>query len=267
MSSKGEKIVKSKAGWRKADQVKRIRIIMTMVAVALCISVAAGAVLAWVQIRHPFGGASSSQSASSPSSAQEEVLPVYEDSYNLVLVNATHALKSDFTIQETSFEGVTVDERIVPALEEMMNAAKAAGSPLKLAGGYVPQKDQDKLFQAAVDRLKKSGYSQVRAESQAQSAVGRGGYNERQTGMAVQFTAPGLADGVGFSATAQYRWLVQNSVHYGFVLRYSETKTSVTGMNFNPGAFRYVGTDNALKMRALGMSLEEYVSYVRQQPS
>lgn len=267
MSSKGEKIVKSKAGWRKADQVKRIRIIMTMVAVALCISVAAGAVLAWVQIKHPFGGGSSSQSASSASSAQDEALPVYEDSYNLVLVNATHALKADFTLQETSFEGVTVDGRIVPALEKMMNAAKAADSPLKLAGGYVSQKDQDKLFQAEVDRLKKNGYSQVRAESQAQSAVGRGGYNEKQTGMEVQFIAPGLADGADFSTTAQYRWLVQNSVHYGFVLRYSETKASVTGMNFNPGAFRYVGTDNALAMRALGMSLEEYVGYVNQRPS
>lgn len=264
MGRRGEQVVKSRAGWHKADQVKRIRIVMTVVAVALCISVAAGAVLAWVEIRHPFGGASS-QSASLASSRQEEALPVYEDSYNLLLVNASHALQADFRVRGQAVDGVTVDERIVPALQEMMHAAQEAGSPLKLAGGYVNREEQDKLFQAEVARLKKSGYSQVRAENQAQSVIGRGGYNERQTGMSVRFTAPDLKKDAGFSATAQYRWLVRSSVNYGFVPRYTETKESITGVRADPGAFRYVGTENALKMRALGMCLEEYVGYARQQ--
>ena len=44
--NKGEKVVKTRASWRKADQVRKIKIVMTFVVVALCISVAAGAVLA-----------------------------------------------------------------------------------------------------------------------------------------------------------------------------------------------------------------------------
>src|SRR5699024_4874425 len=48
--NKGEKVVKSRAGWKKADQVRKIKIVMTFVVVALCISIAAGAVLAWIEI-------------------------------------------------------------------------------------------------------------------------------------------------------------------------------------------------------------------------
>ena len=39
--NKGEKVVKSRAGWKKADQVRKIKIVMTFVVVALCISIAA----------------------------------------------------------------------------------------------------------------------------------------------------------------------------------------------------------------------------------
>lgn len=267
MNNRHDKIVKTKAGWHKADQVKKIRIIMTMVAVALSLSICAGAVLAWVEIKNPFDRLSSSKSTSSVSAAAEdEPLPVYDDSYSLVLVNSSHSVKSDFTVQKESFEGVTVDQRIVPALREMMQAAKGAGCPLALSAGYVEPKEQEKLFQAEVESLKKNqGYSQVRAENQAQSTVGRAGYSEKQTGMAVQITAQGLEKGADFTATAQYRWLVQNSVDYGFVQRYPQSKVGVTGMAFSPGYFRYVGTNHAVKMRALGMCLEEYAGYIYKQ--
>ena len=63
--NKGEKVVKTRASWRKADQVRKIKIVMTFVVVALCISVAAGAVLAWIEIQHPFDTSSSSVPVSS----------------------------------------------------------------------------------------------------------------------------------------------------------------------------------------------------------
>lgn len=269
MRSRGERIVKSRAGWRKADQVKKIKIVMTVVAVALCLSVAAGAVLAWVQIKHPFDKpvtASAPVSSAAPPSSETESLPDYDDSYNLVLVNNDSQLKSDFTVSLTSFDGIQVDERIVPALKKMMEDAKAEGCPLKLTGGYIDAGQQDKLFQAEVQNLmKKQGYSQVRAENQAQIEIGRGGCNENQTGMAVEFAAEGAGKNTDFTATGQYRWLVKNCVSYGFILRYPENKTGSTGKAYQPGHFRYVGSDNAVKMREYSMCLEEYVSYIRKQ--
>lgn len=268
MRKQRESIVKSSAGWHKADQVKKIRIIMTMIAVALCLSIAAGAVLAWVQIKHPFDKpvSSSTPVSSAPVSSANEVLPVYDDKYNLLLVNTVTPLKSDFIVSPQKFNGVPVDDRIIPALKKMMSDAAAAGSPLKLTGGYVDAKQQDALFQAVVQDLKKSkGYTQVRAENQAQITVGRAGYNENQTGMAVYFTAEGLAANGDFTATAQYKWLIKNGVSYGFILRYPELKTNMTGMAFDSHHFRYVGVEHAVKMREYGMCLEEYAAYLKQQ--
>ena len=268
MKKQTERVVKTRAGWHKADQVKKIKIVMTMIAVALCISVAVGAVLAWVEVKHPFDRKSSSSTpvSSEPVSSEDEELPVYEDTYNLVLVNAASPLKSDFTVSPQKFEGITVDGRIVPALKKMMEAAKEDGCALKLTGGYVDAKQQDKLFQAAVQNLiKTQGYTQVRAENQAQNTVGRANYNENQTGMAVTFSVESLAANADFTATAQYKWLVKNGVSFGFVLRYPQNKTNITGMTFDPHHFRYVGTEHAVKMREYGMCLEEYSSYIRQQ--
>ncbi len=269
MRKRGEKIVQTRAGWHKADQVRKIKIVMTVIALALCISLVTGAVLAWVQIKHPFDKHSVSSAPSSsaaPASSNSEVLPVYDDSFNLVVVNATSQLKSGFSVQLGQFGGVTVDDRIIPALKKMMEDAKTDGCALKLSGGYVDAKEQDKLFDAGVQNLiKNNGYSQVRAQNKIQTTIGRGGYNENQTGMAVTFSAEGLANNADFTATNQYKWLIKNSVRYGFVLRYAESKMAITGMAFNPRHFRYVGEDNAVKMREYSMCLEEYAAYVRQQ--
>ncbi|MBW7573425.1 M15 family metallopeptidase [Caproiciproducens faecalis] len=260
--------MQSRAGWRKADQVRKIKIVMTVIAITLCISVASGGILFWVQLKHPFSKpvSVSVSGTDKEASSQSGVLPVYDDSYNLVVVNASTQIKSDFQVQPEQFQGITVDTRIIPALRKMMEDAKSAGCPLKLTKGYVEKNEQDKLFTAAVqDLMKNQSFSQVRAENQVQNTVGRGGYNENQTGMAVEFAAEGEAANADFSATAQYKWLVKNSVHYGFVLRYTEAKTSVTGMPFNPRHFRYVGSENAVKMREYSMCLEEFSAYIRKQ--
>ena len=90
----------------------------------------------------------------------------------------------------------------------------------------------------------------------------KGGYSEYQTGMAVNLTKEGLGSGDDFSETEEYRWLIRNSIFYGFIQRNPENKTAETGMVFEPGHFRYVGVDHAKTMRQLEMCLEEYTTYV-----
>jgi zinc D-Ala-D-Ala carboxypeptidase len=269
VSRQREKIVKSRTGWHKADQVKKIKIVMTMTAVALCISVAAGSTLLWIQVKHPFDHTSSSRaqvSSAAPVSSESDVLPTYDDKYNLIVVNSSTPLKSDFITSLVKYDGILVDEKIIPSLKKMIQDAKADGCALKLTGGYVDAKEQDKLFEAAVQNLMKSqGYTRVRAENQAQNTVGRGGYNENQTGMAVNFSADNLAANADFTATDQYKWLIKNCISYGFVLRYPDNKIVSTGMAFLPHHFRYVGGNNAVKMREYAMCLEEYAVYVHKQ--
>lgn len=268
MRRRREKIVKSRAEWRKEDQVHRIRTFMTVIAVSLCFSLAAGIFFVWNQVRSRTAPKARSGGPSSGAAVSEgeASLPEYDDSYNLTLVNSNVPVGKDFSLSLASVKDVKVDSRIAPALEKMLKDAKADGCVLSLAGGYVSADEQDRLFDAEVQkRMESGGETRVRAENEAMKAVGRGGYNENQTGMAVTFSADGMKSGESFSATAQYNWLVRNCVEYGFILRYPEDKSSVTGMSFNPAHFRYVGRDNAVSMRELSMCLEEYVSYIGQQ--
>ena len=176
-----------------------------------------------------------------------------------MLVNSKNQLPENFTHQIKEYQGIAVDERIIPALEKMMKDAGQDGCDLKLISGYVSSEDQEKKYQEKVDELTGQGLSRVRAEDQAQSTIGRGGYNEAQTGLSVCF-ATEQAQGAAFADTPEYTWLSTNSVKYGFVLRYPKNKVNVTNMEFDPSRFRYVGGENAAKMREYAMCLEA-VSY------
>ena len=262
MREKRERVIKTKSGWRKADQVKKIRIYMVVIVIALCVSVVAGGL---VTVNLLFPRQTETASSSVPASSNpSDTLPVYDNSFCLVLVNSKNQLPESFTHQIKEYQGIAVDERIIPALEKMMKDAGQDGCDLKLISGYVSSEDQEKKYQEKVDELTGQGLSRVRAEDQAQSTIGRGGYNEAQTGLSVCFSTE-QAQGAAFADTPEYTWLSTNSVKYGFVLRYPKNKVNVTNMEFDPSRFRYVGGENAAKMREYAMCLEEYYSYAAKQ--
>lgn len=278
MGRRKEKIVQGRGEWRRQNEVKKLRIVMTAVAVFLCVSVAAGAILAWMQVKKETanrGGVSSSPPASSssvPDSGESGSLPVYDDSFSLLLVGPSNRVPDGWKPQLTDYGPVKVDARIVPALGAMAAAARAAGCPLTLSEGYVDARAQDERFQAEVKRIMaQEKLSEVRAEDRAKTTVGRGGYSDSQTGLSIVFSASGLKNGGGFAGTAQYRWLERNAVDYGFIQRCPEDASASDGINrktgctFRPGQFRYVGTENAMKMREYSMCLEEYVAYLAKQ--
>ncbi len=87
------------------------------------------------------------------------------------------------------------------------------------------------------------------------------GSSEHQTGLA--FDVIVRRDGVLIEETnendPELIWLRDNSYKYGFILRYPKGKEEITGYNFEPWHFRYVGRDTALKMHDSGITtLEEY---------
>ena len=54
-------------------------------------------------------------------------------------------------------------------------------------------------------------------------------------------------------------WLKEHAADYGFILRYPEDKTDITGTSFEPWHYRYVGIEDAQKIMSLGVCLEEYL--------
>jgi D-alanyl-D-alanine carboxypeptidase len=270
LKDRGEKIVKGRMNWRKVNEIRKLRYLMTAVAVILCISAAAGVFFAvrqiWVQRQSEAAEASRLSAAASAAAKKDAQSQVTVEKEYLILVNPANPLPENYVPRLSSCGDVLVDERIVSDLNAMTAAAEKDGCPLKLVSGYVDAQAQEEIYQAEVKRLMtENGKSLVFAENEARSTVGRGGYSESQTGFSVAFAAPTGETGTGFRNTEQYHWLIRSCVDYGFVLRYPAGKKTVTGMEENPALFRYVGRSAAMKMREYSMCLEEYVSYLSNQ--
>lgn len=62
-------------------------------------------------------------------------------------------------------------------------------------------------------------------------------------------------------------WMFSNCWKYGFIVRYSDTKTGTTGVNFMPHHFRYVGLPHSLIMYENDMCLEEYLQMLTEYTS
>mgnify|MGYP000464789635 CR=1 FL=1 len=54
--------------------------------------------------------------------------------------------------------------------------------------------------------------------------------------------------------------LTAYAAEYGFILRYPQDRQAATGVVFEPWHWRYVGVENALAIRASGLSLEEFLA-------
>jgi D-alanyl-D-alanine carboxypeptidase len=63
--------------------------------------------------------------------------------------------------------------------------------------------------------------------------------------------------------TKRNEWMVANCWYYGFILRYPDDKTSITGVDYMPHHFRYVGLPHSLIMYENNYCLEEYLDYLK----
>ncbi|MCL2371281.1 M15 family metallopeptidase [Candidatus Saccharibacteria bacterium] len=87
--------------------------------------------------------------------------------------------------------------------------------------------------------------------------IARPGHSEHQLGLAIDFAPVAMA----FGQSPAGIWVRQNSWRYGFILRYTEENQHITGFNYEPWHFRYIGRANARLYHETGArSLEEFVS-------
>lgn len=138
------------------------------------------------------------------------------------------------------------------ALEQMYEEAVADGVPFRIQSSYRSFSVQQRVKADHVARFGQEVSDQRSA---------RPGHSEHQTGLAVDLTTPSgeCSINVCFQDTAVGVWLADNSWRYGFIVRYPEGKTDITGYVFEPWHFRYVGRELAAHLHELGFpTLEEF---------
>lgn len=147
---------------------------------------------------------------------------------------------------------ITVRQETATKLEEMVKAAKDGGVTLLVSTAYRSYADQELVY---------SSFSSL-GEASASMVCEKAGYSEHQLGLGVDFTdnAETPNQTVSFAETDAGKWLYEHAHEYGFILRYPEGKESITGYNYMPWHYRYVGTDvaNAIYSTAPDCTMEEY---------
>lgn len=184
-----------------------------------------------------------------------------QEDWRLMLVNKWNSLPEDFSVKLTTLaNGHAVDERVYPDLQAMMDAARAQGLSPIICSSYRTQEKQQSLFEAQVNKNLAQGCSRAEAEKKAGEWVAVPGTSEHQTGLAVDIVALDyqLLD-ENQEKTPEQQWFMEHSWEYGFILRYPTDKNEITGIEYEPWHYRYVGKDAAKEMMEKGLCLEEYL--------
>lgn len=185
-----------------------------------------------------------------------------QNRYLLTVVNSANTVDASFVPQLSRCSGVEVSSLMVDDLGAMLSDAELDGMNIALISGYISYEEQKEIYDSAVKSYKKKKKcSTVKAEAAVKKTTPNAGECEQQTGLIVELSSHSDKK---FKNTAEYRWLIKNSVNYGFVLRYPDSENT-GGLSYSPSLFRYVGVEHAFSMRAYNMNLDEYVQYLSAQ--
>lgn len=185
------------------------------------------------------------------------------DTTYLMLVNKEHNLEEDYvpdnlTYLNVNFSGAESSrylcKDVAIALEEMFEAAKNDGIYLIGRSGYRSYATQKVTYESKVSKWGKE---------QADRFSAKAGASEHQTGLAIDIISTEYGQlHTDFQYTTTYKWLTEHCYEYGFILRYPKGKYDITGYNFEPWHYRYVGVENAKDISSKNLTLEEYLDYI-----
>ena len=136
------------------------------------------------------------------------------------------------------------------ALEMMYAAASEAGAPFLVSTGFRSYNFQKGIF---------AQYVQTSGVEGAETYSARPGFSEHQTGLATDLYDPsGCHLKACFAQTPSGKWLAKHAADFGFIERYPDGESGVTGYTWEPWHWRYVGSDLAKYMRDANIkTLEE----------
>lgn len=118
------------------------------------------------------------------------------------------------------------------------------------------------------DYYKETGKANFLVYGTTDTYTGAGSYCPKSFPESVTGNTIDLAVNVG-SAVLTYdgcdeeKWIVDNCHKYGYIVRFPEGKSNVTGNSFCPWHLRYVGKVHSAVMNELGCCLEEYLELLK----
>ena len=179
---------------------------------------------------------------------------------SLILVNPSHPLPQQpppaLMPVDPRHPDILLERRAAQLLQACIHAVKAEGQIVPVSG-WRSQAEQQAIWD---ETWAKEG------EAFTRQYVAIPGCSEHQTGLAIDlglaapeidFIRPNFPeDGI----CGSFR---RAAAQYGFVLRYPAGKEAITHIAHEPWHFRFVGIPHSALMTELGLTLEEYLLYLR----
>lgn len=142
---------------------------------------------------------------------------------------------------------IMLSDEVLQALQKMLAAARQDGlEGFMLTSGYRSMEQQAMLY-----------------EQQGSDYALPAGYSEHNSGLAVDISSIAMK----MEVAPEGAWLRDHAAEYGFILRYPPNKQHITGIQYEPWHFRYVGLPHSLIMQEHGWVLEEYLQYLAENPN
>ena len=175
----------------------------------------------------------------------------------LMLVNKYHILDKEYSPTlvnvDSKYGSGIADKTAYEYFKKMVDAAKKDNINIYSVSFYRSYDNQNTLY---------NGYVKRDGVKEADTYSARPGHSEHQTGLSVDINTSARSS--KFEKTKEYEWLINNSYKYGFILRYPENKSYITGYIYEPWHYRYVGIENAMIIFQEQLTYEEYyVKYVK----
>ena len=176
---------------------------------------------------------------------------------NLILVNKYNYVTQDYIPEnlepiDTAYarSGMQLVSEAKNAFEELSQKAKEDGMTILAMSSYRSYDYQVNLY---------NNYVETDGKQAADTYSARAGYSEHQTGLAVD-VYNGVIPYTSFEETEEFTWMQQNAYKYGFILRFPEDKTNITGYQYESWHYRYVGKEIAEEIYKNNLTLEEYLA-------
>lgn len=165
---------------------------------------------------------------------------------------------TDISFTKNDRKVVQMREYAAKALDAMMTEMRALGyTDVFVTSAYHSYEDQSNMFKSLLNTNLEIYDDYNTAYAKTSSKIATPGTSEHQSGLAADLNnlSP---QSIEFAYQDAYKWLYSNCANFGFILRYPKGKSDITGTEFQPWHFRYVGRYHAQKIMQSGLCLEEY---------
>ncbi len=192
----------------------------------------------------------------SSSNNLETVKVKYDEKYEILINKANQIsqevldLYKQVDVKNNIYPNIKIEKTTYNNYIKLKKAVENKGYFLNIRDGFRSFKDSENIYKQ---------YEIKYGTKYAEKYVAKPGASEHNAGIAFDFVISKDKNATNTDYNSdEYFYLESIAYLYGFIIRYPQGKEDITGYEYEPWHFRYVGVDLAKYLTKNNLTLEEY---------